>query len=103
MRVQRRSLQAGARVEVPATICGPIWASTPLEQAAAVRGGKCEGTIVHSYRGCTRHGLRKSMGRTGQCWDNAGAESLWSTFKHEHYCRVHLSPKRNRLLPLTND
>jgi transposase InsO family protein len=69
-----------------------------LEQAVAARGGKCEGTIVHSDRGvqytanamestCTRHGLRRSMGRTGVCWDNSGAESLWSTFKHEHYYR----------------
>lgn len=69
-----------------------------LEMAVAARGGDVAGTIVHSDRGsqytaeamrqaCERHGLRRSMGATGICWDNAGAESLWSTFKHEYYYR----------------
>ncbi|MFD4369962.1 transposase [Rhodococcus sp. NPDC058521] len=66
--------------------------------AVAARGGDVAGTIVHSDRGsqytaevmkqaCQRHGLRRSMGKTGICWDNAGAESLWSTLKHEYYYR----------------
>jgi putative transposase len=31
------------------------------------------------------------MGATGICWDNSGAESLWSTFKHEYYYRQALA------------
>ncbi|WP_039804067.1 IS3 family transposase [Nocardia araoensis] len=71
---------------------------TAIEQAVAVRGGRVHGTILHSDRGgeftaaltaqaCARHGLRRSMGATGICWDNSPAESLWSTFKHEFYYR----------------
>src|ERR1700687_4775039 len=79
-----------------------------VDRAVFVRGGRCRGTILHSDRGsqttatdmataCTRHGLRRSMGATGQCWDNAGAESLWSTFKHECYYR-HTYATRTELI-----
>ena len=69
-----------------------------IDAAVAIRGGRCRGTILHSDRGgeytahltaqaCFRHGLRRSMGATGICWDNSPAESFWSTFKHEEYYR----------------
>jgi putative transposase len=69
-----------------------------IDAAAAARSGGCRGTILHSDRGgeftarltaqaCFQHGLRRSMGATGICWDNSPAESFWSTFKHEEYYR----------------
>jgi putative transposase len=50
--------------------------------------------IFHSDRGCQytseqfavladRFGVRLSVGRTGQCWDNALAESFFATIKRE--------------------
>ena len=53
-----------------------------------------EGMIFHSDRGsqyCShafrrraqRHGLRQSMSRKGDCWDNAPAESFFKTLKSE--------------------
>ena len=71
------------------------------------------GTILHSDRGsqytahdmakaCSRHGLRRSMGATGICWDNAGSESLWSTFKHEHYYRHTFTTKLEFIAAVDN-
>ncbi len=36
---------------------------------------------------CTGLPVLRSMGRTGVCWDNAAAESFWSTLKTEFYNR----------------
>ncbi|MCU1418387.1 MAG: transposase [Schumannella sp.] len=52
--------------------------------------------IFHSDRGthytsremgawCTGNGVRQSMGATGVCWDNAVAESAFSSLKNEFY------------------
>jgi putative transposase len=70
-----------------------------LEQAVAARR-PAEGLIHHSDRGsqyCSHeyqallrgHGMRVSMSRKGNCYDNAPIESFWGTLKTElvHYRR----------------
>jgi transposase InsO family protein len=69
-----------------------------LRQAVALRGKLPEKVIFHADKGCqytsqqvaeaaVEFDLLRSMGRTGVCWDNAQAESFWSTFKNEYYHR----------------
>ena len=52
------------------------------------------GVIFHSDRGtqytsqefadfCRKNDIRRSLGRTGVCWDNAVAESFFATYKKE--------------------
>jgi len=65
-----------------------------LEMAIATRGGDAAGVIGHADRGsqytsndylefCQRHQLRPSVGRVATCFDNAVAESFWSSLKRE--------------------
>jgi transposase InsO family protein len=62
--------------------------------------------IFHSDRGCQYTSrefaqfckdkrVRTSLGRTGQCWDNAAAESFFAAMKNEMYYR-HTFPTRAR-------
>jgi transposase InsO family protein len=62
--------------------------------AAVRRRGRHEELLHHSDRGCqytaseyrkalAGHGIRVSMSRKGNCWDNAVAESFFSTLKTE--------------------
>ena len=72
-----------------------------LDAAVATRGrARMDGKIFHTDRGseytstacieiCERLGLRRSMGRTGSCLDNAVAESFFATLKVELVGRHH--------------
>ena len=69
-----------------------------LVMAATLRGTPADNVVFHADRGCQftseqmyqcceKLGIRRSAGRTGVCFDNAMAESFWSTLKHEYYYR----------------
>ena len=88
-----RRLLAAAMSEHP----DAVLAADAIKIAAAVRGGRSviEGVIFHTDRGSTytakdfrrlcaeQLGIRQSMGRVGSCFDNAAAESFFSTLEHE--------------------
>ena len=69
-----------------------------LRMAYTLRGDVPDGLVFHADRGtqftseklwqvCQELGIAQSVGRTGICFDNAMAESFWSTLKTEFYDR----------------
>jgi putative transposase len=69
-----------------------------LRRAVVLRGELPDKVIFHADRGtqytsrqladaCADLPVLQSVGRTGVCWDNAAAESFWSTLKTEFYNR----------------
>ena len=74
-----------------------------LLMAIACRGGRCApDLLLHSDRGAqyaserfraqlAAHGIIASMSRRGNCYDNARAESFFSTLKIEHTYRHHFA------------
>jgi transposase InsO family protein len=82
-------------------------AGQTIKMAVTARGGKqrVAGVIFHSDRGstytaydftslCDRLGIVQSMGRTGSCFDNAAAESFFSTLEHEVLSRHYFKTRR---------
>jgi putative transposase len=82
-------------------------AGQTIKMAVTSRGGKQRvvGVIFHSDRGstytafdftslCDRLGISQSMGRTGSCFDNAAAESFFSTLEHEVLSRNHFKTRQ---------
>lgn len=82
-------------------------AADAIKIAAATRGGRkvIDGVIFHTDRGSTytatgfttlcrdRLGVVQSMGRVGSCFDNAAAESFFSTLEHEVLSRHRFTTK----------
>ena len=77
-----------------------------IKMAVAVRGGaeKIIDVVFHTDRGstytaggftnlCAGLKIRQSMGRVGSCFDNAAAESLFSTLEWEVLSRHHFHTK----------
>lgn len=71
---------------------------TALRRAVVLRGELPAKVIFHADRGTQYTSAQladasadlpilQSVGRTGVCWDNAAAESFWSTLKTEFYNR----------------
>jgi putative transposase len=82
------SLFRGAALEVPDDSL-QAW---PAASIAAFNGHgflvrKPQYTSAEFDAFTTRQGIRRSLGRTGVCWDNAAAESLFAALKNEMYYR----------------
>ena len=88
--------------------------SAALHAAVHRRGGAVrKGVVFHSDRGaqytsyefglvCGMYKIRQSMGRRGVCYDNAGAESFFSTIKRELVDRYHWDDSKVLRLHLFN-
>ncbi|MDN5605591.1 MAG: IS3 family transposase [Kocuria sp.] len=77
---------------------GTFLVAKALKMAHTLRGEVPEGVVFHADRGteftsddmftvCRDLEILQSVGRTGVCWDNAMAESVWATLKTEFYDR----------------
>jgi transposase InsO family protein len=81
-----------------------VLAGQAIKMGVAARGGNVAGVIFHTDRGstytaddftglCTRLEITQSMGRVGSCFDNAAAESFFSTLEWEVLSRHHFSTR----------
>jgi putative transposase len=95
----RRLLGAATSIHPDADLAGQA-----IKMAAAGRGGNVTGVIFHTDQGstytadeftaiCRGLGITQSMGRVGSCFDNAAAESFFSTLEWEVLSRHHFTTR----------
>jgi putative transposase len=81
-----------------------VLAGQAIKMAVATRGGNVAGVIFHTDRGstytaddftglCAKLKITQSMGRVGSCFDNAAAESFFSTLEWEVLSRHNFSTR----------
>jgi putative transposase len=81
-----------------------VLAGQAIKMAVAARGGSVAGVIFHTDRGstytaddftglCAKLKITQSMGRVGSCFDNAAAESFFSTLEWEVLSRHHFTTR----------
>jgi transposase InsO family protein len=81
-----------------------VLAGQAIKMAVATRGGNVAEVIFHTDRGstytaddfttlCAKLKITQSMGRVGSCFDNAAAESFFSTLEWEVLSRHHFSTR----------
>jgi putative transposase len=81
-----------------------VLAGQAIKMAVAARGGNVAGVIFHTDRGstytaddftrlCVKLKMIQSMGRVGSCFDNAAAESFFSTLEWEVLSRHQFSTR----------
>ena len=81
-----------------------LLAGHAIKMAVAARAGNVAGVIFHTDRGstytaddftslCAKLKITQSMGRVGSCFDNAAAESFFSTLEWEVLSRHHFSTR----------
>ena len=90
-----------------------ILAGQAIKMAVAVRGGDVAGVTFHTDRGstytadsftrlCRDLEIAQSMGRVGSCFDNAAAESFFSTLEHEVLSRHEFATRKEAQQTVVN-
>jgi putative transposase len=52
---------------------------------------------------CIREHMRRSLGRTGGCWDNAAAEAFFASLKNEMYHRQAFTTRARSRFAVADD
>jgi putative transposase len=104
----RRLLGCATSVHPDAVLAGQA-----IKMAVAARGGDVAGVAFHTDRGstytadsftklCRDLRITQSMGRTGSCFDNAAAESFFSTVEHEVLSRHQFETRKEAAQTIVN-